>query len=173
METYQRQKLIGIILALFVAGGVGVISFIGERAPGAASLAQATPSAVVPAVPAQSPASAPAVSVPPPATVPKKTASVYKDGTYTATGSYMSPGGEDQITVTLTLANDVITAVSVTPAAGDWTSQRYQSYFASGYKQYVVGQNIDNVNLTYVSGPSLTPAGFDDAISQIKAQAKA
>jgi hypothetical protein len=85
----------------------------------------------------------------------------------------MSPGGEDQIKITLTLANDIITSVSVTPAAGDRTSQRYQNAFISGYKQYVVGQNITNVNLTRVSGSSLTPIGFNNALAQIKAQAKA
>ena len=112
-----------------------------------------------------------------PATVPKQTTakatSVYKNGTYSATGSYMSPGGYDQVGVTLTLANDIITDVSVTPMAGDHTSSRYQSRFISGYKQYVVGKTIASVNLTNVSGASLTPIGFNDALAQIKAQAKA
>jgi hypothetical protein len=73
----------------------------------------------------------------------------------------------------VTLTNDVITNVSAVSGAGDRTSQRYQGYFLSGYKQYVVGQNIANVNLTYISGSSLTPIGFDNALSQIMAQAKA
>jgi len=51
-------------------------------------------------------------------------------------------------------------------------SQHYQSRFLSGYKQYVVGKNISSVNLTNVSGSSLTPIGFDNALTQIKAQAK-
>ena len=97
----------------------------------------------------------------------------YKDGTYTAVGSYMSPGGEDQISVTLTLANNIITDASVTPEPGDHMSAKYQSMFASGYKQYVVGQNINIVNLVKVSGSSLTPKGFDDALAQIKSQAQA
>ncbi len=121
--------------------------------------------------PVSTPVSTPVVTTPPPATVPK-TASVYKNGTYSATGSYMSPGGQDQVSVTLTLANDIITSVSVS-FTGDRTSQRYQSRFASGYQQYVVGQNIANVNLTNVSGSSLTPIGFNDALSQIMSQAKA
>ena len=116
---------------------------------------------------------APLVSTPPPVTVPKQTASVYTDGTYTATGSYMSPGGDEQIKVTVTLASDIITNVSVTSLAYDRTSQSYQDMFISGYKQYVIGQNIASVNLTYVSGSSLTPRGFDNALSQIEAQAKA
>jgi uncharacterized protein with FMN-binding domain len=107
------------------------------------------------------------------ATVPSTTTSTYKDGTYTATGSYMSPGGPDKIGVTVTLANNIVTDVSVTPEPGDHTSSHYQGIFAANYKQYVVGQNIATLHLTKVSGSSLTPKGFDDAIAQIKTQAQA
>ena len=100
-------------------------------------------------------------------------APLYKDGTYSAEGSYISPGGPDKIAVTLTLSNDVITAASVTPEPGDGTSARYQNMFVSGYKQYVLGKDISTVHLTKVSGSSLTPGGFDDALAKIKAQAQA
>ena len=112
-----------------------------------------------------------------PVVVPTKPVAVksstYKNGSYSATGSYMSPGGEDQIAVTLTIANDIVTAASVTPEAGDHTSARYQQKFISGYQGYVVGKNISSIYLTKVSGASLTPKGFNDALNQIKAQAKA
>jgi uncharacterized protein with FMN-binding domain len=117
------------------------------------------------------PASAPVVTTPPPAVVPKKI--VYKDGTYTATGSYMSPGGYDQIAITLTLKNDIITGASAVSHAGDNTSQRYQDKFIGGFQQYVVGQNIASLHLSKVSGASLTPIGFNDALAQIKTKAKA
>ena len=112
---------------------------------------------------------------PAPATIPKKTvsASVYRNGTYSATGSYMSPGGYDQLGVSVTLQNDIITAATVTNMAGDGRSSRYQNAFISGYKPYVIGQNIASVNLSRVSGASLTPQGFNDALSQIMSQAKA
>jgi len=118
------------------------------------------------------------VPVPPPAIqtvtpVDTKKQYTYKNGTYSATGSYMSPGGQDQIAVTLTLVNDIVTDVSVTPYPGDHTSQRYMDRFVSGYKQYVVGQNIASINLTRVSGSSLTPTGFNNALAQIKSKAKA
>ncbi len=101
------------------------------------------------------------------------TNSAYKDGTYSASGSYMSPGGEDSVQVTLTLKNDDITSINTTASAGDGTSRRYQSSFLSGYKQYVIGKNIADINLTSISGSSLTPIGFDEALTQIKAEAKA
>ena len=103
----------------------------------------------------------------------KSYAYVYKDGTYTAVGSYMSPGGPDQLSVTITLKGDIVTDATVTNMAGDRTSSRYQNMFISGYKQYVIGKNIADINLTVVSGSSLTPIGFNDALNQIKTAAKA
>lgn len=110
---------------------------------------------------------------PVPAPAPKKISAAYKDGTYSATGSYMSPGGYDQLGVTLTIKGDIVTSASVTNMAGDRTSSRYQNAFISGYQQYVIGQDISTLSLSRVSGASLTPEGFNDAVNQIKAQAKA
>ena len=109
----------------------------------------------------------------PPADTPKKSVYVYKDGTYSASGSYMSPGGVEQISVTLTLKNDLITNSSVTPQASDRTSVRYQNMFISGYQPYVLGKNIADVSLSAISGSSLTPAGFNSALNKIKSQARA
>lgn len=107
-----------------------------------------------------------------PKDISKKLNLAHKNGTYSATGSYDSPGGQDQLGVTVTLANDIITKVSITPGAGDNISEKYQNMFISGYKKYVVGKNIADVNLSKVSGSSLTPIGFNDALAQIKSQAK-
>lgn len=96
----------------------------------------------------------------------------YKNGTYTAIGSYMSPGGYDQIGVTLTIKNDLVTNSSVNLMPGDNTSARYQQTFADNYQQYVVGQNISGLNLGKISRSSLTPQGFNDALNQIRSQAK-
>ena len=115
----------------------------------------------------------PVATTTPPVDTPKKSSSVYNDGTYSATGSYMSPGGYQQLGVTITLKNDIITSASVTNMASDGRSQRYQNMFISGYQQYVVGKNIADVHLTKVSGSSLTPSGFNDALAQIESQAKA
>jgi uncharacterized protein with FMN-binding domain len=106
-------------------------------------------------------------------TTPVTTTNVYKDGTYSATGSYISPGGHQGLQVTLTLTNDVVTDASVVSGAIDGTSRRYQSMFISGYKQYVIGKKISTLNVGAVSGSSLTPQGFNDAVTQIEAEAKA
>lgn len=96
----------------------------------------------------------------------------YKDGTYTATGHYVSPGGAQSLKVTLTLKNGVVTSSNVVEMASDPESENYENKFISGYKQLVVGKSIDSLNLTKVAGASLTPRGFNDAVTQIKAQAK-
>lgn len=97
----------------------------------------------------------------------------FKDGSYTATGSYESPGGNESITVHVTLQNGVITASSADSGAQDPEASEYQSMFISGYKSHVVGKKIASVNLSRVSGSSLTSQGFNEAIKQIENQAKA
>lgn len=98
--------------------------------------------------------------------------SAYKDGVYTSTGSYMSPGGKDEIDVTVTLAKNVITDVSIVSKPGDDVSKKYMKVFADNYKTQVVGKNLSEIKLDKVSGSSLTPIGFNDAISQIRQKAK-
>ncbi len=99
-------------------------------------------------------------------------ASNYKDGIYTATGSYNSPGGPDQIDITVTLKNNVITDTTAVSKPGDDVSKKYMKMFTDNYKTLVVGKNISQVKLDKVSGSSLTPIGFNDAIFQIRTQAK-
>jgi hypothetical protein len=96
---------------------------------------------------------------------------VYKDGSYSSVGNYMSPGGSEQIDLTLTLKDGVITEANFLPKAERPMSLRFQNQFATGYKELVVGKKIDEVNLTKVSGSSLTPKGFNDAVAQIKVEA--
>lgn len=97
--------------------------------------------------------------------------SKYKNGAYSVTASYDSPAGSENLGVSITLKNDIVVDSSVTNMAGDGRSQRYQQVFIGGYKQYVIGKNIDSINLDVVSGASLTPIGFNDALSAIKAKA--
>jgi uncharacterized protein with FMN-binding domain len=95
----------------------------------------------------------------------------YADGTYTADGGYQAPSGAETITVEITLADDKITDVTVTPHATDATAKGFQAQFVSGIADQVVGQDIDSLNVTKVSGSSLTSGGFKVAIDAIKEQA--
>lgn len=96
-----------------------------------------------------------------------------KDGTYTETGRYQSPAGNDSIKVTLTLTNSVVTNLKVTPNATNPTAKQYQGDFVSGINALVVGKKIDSLKISQVSGSSLTSTGFNAAIAQIKSDATA
>jgi uncharacterized protein with FMN-binding domain len=95
----------------------------------------------------------------------------YKDGTYTADGSYQAPSGTESITVELTLTDDKISDITVTPHATDPTAKGHQAEFVGGIADQVVGKDIDTLNVTKVSGSSLTSGGFKIAIAAIKEQA--
>lgn len=99
-------------------------------------------------------------------------AGAYKDGTYTAVGDYTSPGGAEQLGVTLTIANGVVTSSEVEVKATRPISKTRQTDFAENYKPQVEGKSIDEIVLTKVSGSSLSPKGFNDAVEQIKQQAQ-
>ncbi len=98
--------------------------------------------------------------------------SPYKNGTYTATGTYSSPGGREQVIVNITLENGVVTASTVTPIPASPTSEEFQKQFASGYKQFVIGKAIDTLSVDTVAGSSLTGIGFNTALDQIRTQAE-
>lgn len=100
-------------------------------------------------------------------------ASALKDGTYTAVGNYTSPGGQEDLGVTLTIANGVITESEVEVMATRPISKTRQEDFAANYKEMVVGKSIDGLELGKVSGSSLSPKGFNDAVAKIKEQAAA
>jgi uncharacterized protein with FMN-binding domain len=95
----------------------------------------------------------------------------YTDGTYTEDAEYTSPGGTEEIEVTVTLADGVITEVEVVGDGDNPNSKRYQGEFADGIGDVVVGKSIDEISVDKVAGSSLTSSGFNDAIEEIKADA--
>ena len=167
MNSTRSYISLGIVTICII--GAGTIAFVTRKQP-APPVAPVQVTQTVPVVPTP----IPTPKTPPPvASLPKQTASVYKDGTYTTTGTYDSPAGYETIRVTLTLSHDIVTSASVTNMAGDHTSSRYQDRFIGGYQPYVVGKNINTINLGVISGSSLTPIGFNNALISIKAKAKA
>jgi hypothetical protein len=96
----------------------------------------------------------------------------YKDGTYTEQGQYNSPGGQETISVKLTLKSNVVTAVTVTTVKADPTAVSYEQLFEAGISKVVVGQKINSLNVSRVGGSSLTSQGFNAAVATIKADAK-
>jgi uncharacterized protein with FMN-binding domain len=98
--------------------------------------------------------------------------SMYKDGTYSAEGDYITHVGQKHIKVTITLKNDIITFANVVNEADDPMSMHFQDSFISGYKPMVVGKDISDVHLGKVARSSLTPNGFNSALKLIEQEAK-
>ncbi|WP_375387753.1 hypothetical protein [uncultured Amnibacterium sp.] len=92
-------------------------------------------------------------------------------GTWTETGAYTTPGGQESIEVTLTVEKGTVTAVSVQGSGGSPNSQQYQVAFASGISAEVVGKPLATLDVGAVSGSSLTGQGFDAAVEKIRADA--
>ena len=97
----------------------------------------------------------------------------YTDGTYTESGTYNAPSGTEKVDVTVTLADNVITAVEVVGHATDPEAKVHQAEFAGGIAGVVVGKNIDEIKVDKVGGSSLTSGGFNEAIDAIKSDAAA
>lgn len=103
----------------------------------------------------------------------KEKVTVYKDGTYNQSGSYQSPAGAESVSVSMTVKGDVVTGVTVTPAAQNEVSKQFQGLFAAGINQLVVGKKLSEIGaFGQVNGSSLTPAGFNSAVAAMKAQAQ-
>jgi uncharacterized protein with FMN-binding domain len=72
----------------------------------------------------------------------------------------------------VTLADDTVTAVTVTGDPQARESQQYQGQFIGGISDEVVGKKIDEIKVSRVAGSSLTSGGFNQAIEEIKTEAK-
>jgi uncharacterized protein with FMN-binding domain len=153
----MSKTLIGVVIVIVIVLAAGVYEFTKTKSETTSMTPSPTTSQMESA---------------PTASVMEAQNGTYKDGEYTATGNYISPGGEEQVGVALTLKGGKVEDITFTPKATRPTSVKFQGQFASGYKPLVLGKSIDEVNLDEVSGSSLTPKGFNDAISQIKEQAK-
>ncbi len=117
--------------------------------------------------------STPTTSEPSATTGDETSAAAVTDGDYDAEGSYSNPGGQSEVRVDLTLTDGKIADIKVTPGASNGTSRGYQQKFASGIAGEVVGKSLDELDVSKVSGSSLTSQGFNQAIEQIKADARA
>lgn len=97
----------------------------------------------------------------------------YADGIYQATGPYQSPGGSESIDVEIALKDDIVTAVEIAISNADNASaRRHENEFREVIGGLVVGRSLDTLEeFSRVGGSSLTSAGFNKAIEQIKAEA--
>lgn len=94
--------------------------------------------------------------------------STYIDGVHTATSNYGSR--DSSISVSITLVDDVITDIQITPHTTDPTFLDLQQRFSDAIPAVVVGKRIDEVNIDRIAVSGLNPDGLVAAIEQIKEQ---
>ncbi|MDB5170138.1 MAG: hypothetical protein JWN82_534 [Candidatus Saccharibacteria bacterium] len=163
----SKAKLIGGIVAVLVVAGVVLLADHLKAKTVANGVGTAQ---VLPTGGTTSSASTAGSTNP---TGTSSTTSSYKDGTYSAGSAYYVPHSQEEIKVTLTIKDGVITDSSIINSEGDRDSAAYQQEFEFGYKSQVVGKSISGLSLSRISGASDTTQGFNDALAQIANQAKA
>lgn len=164
--TKPNAAIISIVVVVLLAVAAAGVSVLTKSTPDTVATSTVTSSSsmtVQTSNPATSSTSTPTMSM----------GAACKDGTYTANAPYLTPGGRDSLSVTLAVANNIVTSVSISqnPTSGD--SERYQSAFERSYKTSVVGKDINSIDLSRVSGASLTSNGFNSALDTIKNNARA
>jgi uncharacterized protein with FMN-binding domain len=166
------RKLHPAVAALIIIVLVGIVTsvviVVNNNKKSQADAATSTPSSTA--------GTSSATDTPSTATSPATAAtntSNYKDGSYSATASYVTPGGIESIDLTVTIKAGVIVDSSIASSGKSDHAQEHQAAFASGYKTLVVGKNVDSVTVSRVSGASLTSNAFNDALAQIKKNATA
>ncbi len=98
----------------------------------------------------------------------------YEDGSYAILTDYNSPGGLHTLDVVITIEDDIVTDIEITPETGDKGTNKSQVNFAAAIDELVIGKNIDEVEAyASVNGSSLTPQAFQDAIEQVREEAAA
>ena len=108
---------------------------------------------------------------PPEASTTSSEQSAYTDGTYTANASYFTPKRvQHNISVTLTINDDVITAADVLYDGAEARTPSHTN-FDGAYEQIVLGVEIDDLDLARVGGASLTTTAFNETLADIATEA--
>lgn len=199
MATKKRGYLMAMLTGVTIIGAATAGVAAAQTSQNVDQAAASSPSAEAPAAPptmtppstTASPAkptgttsTAPSAeaSAPPPAAVTTAAPAapsiapvptVFKDGQYSATASYNSPGGLQSLGVTVTVTGDKVTMSTLDLMGKIGISITYQKLFESGYLDQVVGKDLATISLGAVAGSSLTALGFNDALSQIQTAAHA
>lgn len=95
----------------------------------------------------------------------------YKNGTYTASTSYMVPRGTNTINVTLTIVDGVITSISTKHTSNDHESALYIDSFDSDIDDATTGESLSGFSVSRIGGASLTTDAFNDVLDTIRTDA--
>ncbi|MER2135311.1 MAG: hypothetical protein ABS910_11600 [Arthrobacter sp.] len=107
-----------------------------------------------------------------PSTAPPAGSREFQDGQYTAAGTYIPPStSREEVKVSLTLQDGMVTELEVSTSGNHPTSKAYQREFTSGVQEEVVGKPIDELDVDKIATSSLTSSGFNKALDAIMNEA--
>lgn len=82
--------------------------------------------------------------------------------------SYYVKRRAETMTVLIHLEGKTVKDLQLTQVASNGESQQYQDGFATEIKTFVIGKNINEIQVTRVAGASYTSNAFMEALSKIK-----
>jgi hypothetical protein len=89
---------------------------------------------------------------------------------FVAEASYLTPRRtEHNMVITLKLDGETITDASITYDGSSAATPMHLA-FDGAYQSEIIGQNINNVELSRVGGASLTSVAFNEGVAEIRAQ---
>ncbi len=190
-----KTALLGILVVILVGGGYWYVTEVSSKSTPAPAVVEQTENQGIVTPPQSSEPVATDGTVADPATgdvvqntsepktesdlnssgvgstdVPAPDTAANADGTYTSTGTYRTPAGNEEVDITLTLKDGLIADATGVNRGRDPKSKKFQQLFLDNFKGLVVGKKLSEVSLSKVSGSSLTPKGFNDAILKIRTQ---
>lgn len=179
-QTVETPKKLSYSTSLILIGGVVLLALLGYGYVSTREQIAVVEPVATPAKPTEQEV-VPETNVPTTPTVPTSApqqptdvpALAYRNGVYTVVGAYTAPSGAEKVGITLTLKDDVIVDAAGTVETTHPTSKKFQELFLASFKGQVVGKKLSEVSLDKISGSSLTPKGFNDAVIQIRTEAQA
>ncbi len=109
----------------------------------------------------------------PASTIEAEQNSTFNDGTFTATATYLTPRRTPHdVSVTLTITNDVITDVDVLYDGDKNFANQQQGWFENEIGGIATGVRLDELSVSRVGGASLTTRAFNEAVAEIRTSAQ-
>lgn len=100
------------------------------------------------------------------------TTAVLADGSYTTKGSYRSPAQTEDVEFTFTIKGGLVEDVVLVKESSIPMSEKYQDMFMEGIKKEIIGKKLSEIGtFDRVNGSSLTPKGFNQAMTELKQKA--
>ncbi len=90
------------------------------------------------------------------------------DGIYSQNVTYATPGGNENVNMTISVENDVVNTVSITAASPNPISAGFISKVNAALPELVVGKKITALDIPkQIAGSSLTTAAFKQYVADV------